>query len=187
MLLCTLLPCYVTVYSPPMLVCYCVLSYHAMLPCTFLPCYVTVYFPTMLGYCVLSYLLPTMLCYCVLSYHAMLLCTILPCYVTVYFPTIARYIRRVVYTVCTNKKWMPNLNEGQICTKFANVWSYPQKQTLHIAIQFALRTSKRKSELARERVMYLAGNKKLCTILPCYVTVSQVSPGSWQLQFWHGS
>ena len=89
----------------------------------------------------------------------------------------------------TNKKWMPNSNEGQICSKFANVWSYPQKQP------FPLPFSKQQ-EPARERMtsvsLYLSGNKivfilyVVIVIVLCILYLSQVSPGSWQLQFLHG-
>ena len=101
---------------------------------------------------------------------------------------IARYIEYIG----TNKKWIyPQI---QMKVKFAanlqmNVWSYPQKQP------FPLPFSKQQ-EPARERMtsvsMYLSGNKivfilyVVIVIVLCILYLSQVSPGSWQLQFLHG-
>ena len=58
----------------------------------------------------------------------------------------------------TNKKWMPNSNEGQICSKFANeCMKLPSKATLPIA------SFSKQQYPARERMtslsLYLSGNK----------------------------
>ena len=89
----------------------------------------------------------------------------------------------------TNKKWMPNSNEGQICSKFANeCMKLPSKATLPIA------SFSKQQYPARERMtslsLYLSGNKIVfilyVVIVLCILYLSQVSPGSWQLQFLHG-